>query len=333
MSKPKRRTRPLPPTLSRLPPLNSLRAFVVAARHLSFTRAAEDLHVSAAAIGQQIRILEDYVGQRLFERDRRQLQLTAAGRALAPGLAEAFESVMESVARLAADEGETVVRISATPSFAGRWLAPRLESLHQALPGIEVEVHASTVLVDVERDETDCVIRYGKGGYAGLFMERLFPEMVVPVCSAEFAESYGLDWRTRSLQGVPLLHEVGPEHNSSGPDWGDWLRAEGFPVRFSDSGYRLNLSSLVLDAAAAGQGLGLGKLRLAEADLISGRLVAPLGRVRPVESAYYFATAPHKAKLPQVALFLEWLRAETRLLREIEGFLPLPDAATARAAE
>lgn len=306
----------LSPTLARLPPLTSLRAFVAASRHLSFTRAAEELHVSSAAIGQQIRILEDHIGQRLFHRSRKQLQLTDAGRALMPGLTDAFDVVLESVSRLAAGDRNAPVRISVTPSFASKWLVPRLEGLRHAVPDLQVQVNASTGLVDVEREETDCVIRYGKGAYPGLFVERLFPEAVLPVCSPEFAENYGLNPRTRTLQGVPLLHEEGPEHDTSCPDWGNWLRGQGFPVRFSDSGFRLNLSSLVLDAAAAGQGLGLGKLRLAEADLLSGRLVVPFGKPQPVEFSYFFVTTPRKAKLAQVDLFLGWLRAESRAFRE-----------------
>lgn len=206
------------PTLARLPPLTSLRAFVSASRHLSFTRAAEELYVSPAAIGQQIRILEDYVGAQLFVRSSSQLQLTAAGRTLMPGLTEAFEGVLAAVARLADGHDSEPVRVSVAPSFASKWLVSRLQRLRQAVPDLGVQVNAGANLVDVEREDVDCVIRYGSGAYPGLFVQRLFSEAVLPVCSPEFADDYDLHPGTRMLQGVPLLHENGPEYDGSCPD-------------------------------------------------------------------------------------------------------------------
>lgn len=305
------------PTLARLPPLTSLRAFVAAARHLSFTRAAEELHVSSAAIGQQIRILEQYVGEQLFLRNTSQLQLTAAGRVLMPGLTEAFEGVLDSVSQLANGAHEDPLRISVAPSFAAKWLVMRLERLRQAVPDLKVQVNASTALVDVEREEVDCVIRYGNGAYPGLFVERLFSEAVVPVCSPDFLDTYGLHPRMRNLQGIPLVHEDGPEHDSSCPDWSTWLRGQGLSGRHLDDGFRVNQSSLVLDAALAGQGLGLGKLRLAEADLRAGRLVVPFGRPQSVEFSYFFVAAPRKLKSAPLGLFLGWLRAEANLVSDV----------------
>lgn len=315
------------PTLARLPPLTSLRAFVAAARHLSFTRAAEELHVSSAAVGQQIRILEEYVGEQLFLRTASQLQLTAAGRVLMPGLTEAFEGVLDAVSQLADGVHEAPLKVSVAPSFAAKWLVMRLERLRQAVPDLRVQVNASTTLVDVEREDVDCVIRYGNGAYPGLFVDRLFSEAVVPVCSPDFADAYGLHPRLRNLQGVPLVHEEGPEHDSSCPDWSTWLRGQGLSGRHLDDGFRVNQSSLVLEAALAGQGLGLGKLRLAEADLRAGRLVVPFGRPQPVEFSYYFVAAPRKVKSAPVELFLGWLRAEANLAGDIaESFSQLAAA-------
>ncbi|PWK76679.1 LysR substrate-binding domain-containing protein [Aminobacter sp. AP02] len=315
------------PTLARLPPLTSLRAFVAAARHLSFTRAAEELHVSSAAVGQQIRSLEEYVGEQLFHRNTSPLQLTPAGRVLMPGLTEAFETVLDAVSRLASDIQDQPVRVSAAPSFAGKWLVSRLERLRSSVPDLRVQVNASTVLADVEREDTDCAIRFGNGAYPGLFVERLFSEAVVPVCNQEFADRYDLHPRLKTLQGIPLLHEEGPEYDGSCPDWPTWLRGEGMSTRFIDDGVRLNQSSLVLEAAAAGQGLALGKVRLANADLRSGRLMTPFGKPQPVEFAYYFVAAPRKLKSPPVELFLGWLRAEVQLVRDIA--VPIEDQTAA----
>jgi LysR family glycine cleavage system transcriptional activator len=314
-TQPRSRSRNLQPTLARLPPLTSLRAFVATARHLSFTRAADELHVTSAAIGQQIRQLEDHLGHALFVRNRGQLQLTDSGQALMPGLTEAFDTVLETMARLAGNADTAPIRISAAPSLASKWLVPRLAALRQSVPGLEVLLDASTRLADVASEETDCVIRYGQGAYPGLVVSRLFSEAVLPVCSPEFAERHGLHRGPDALLGVPLLHEDGPERDASCPDWKSWLRSAGASTRIGDSGIRVNQSSLVLDAAIAGQGIGLGKLRLAAADLEAGRLVSPFGTPQPVEFSYFFATSPHKSGLKRVELFRDWLEAEAAAVR------------------
>lgn len=319
------RSKPLQPTLARLPPLTSLRAFVAAARHLSFTQAADELHVTSAAIGQQIRLLEDHFGQPLFHRNRGKLQLTEAGLALMPGLTSAFEAVVESVARLSGYEDDAPLKVSVPPSFAGRWLLPRLDALKRAAPDLEIVVDASAHHVDLATDEVDCVVRYGTGAFPGLVVERLFSEAVAPVCSPEFANRHALHRGPDMLRGVPVIHDDGPERDPSCPDWTSWLRSAGLPTQLVSSGLRLNQSSLVLDAAIAGQGIALGKLRLAEADLDAGRLVQPFGPPQRVEFSYFFASLPHKAKLARVDLFRKWLVAEARTLNSLDlAPTPLP---------
>lgn len=162
------------PTLARLPPLTSLRAFVATARHLSFLGAAEELHVTSAAVGQQIRLLEDYLGQSLFHRVRGQLQLTAAGMALVPGLTNAFDVVLATMTQFIASDHDLPIRVSVAPSFASKWLIPRLDGLRQAAPGLEILVDASTHLTDLNKGDTDCAIRYGSGVYPGLVVDHLF---------------------------------------------------------------------------------------------------------------------------------------------------------------
>ncbi|MCX5493705.1 transcriptional regulator GcvA [Kaistia dalseonensis] len=316
------RSRQLQPTLARLPPLTSLRAFVAAARHLSFTQAADELHVTSAAIGQQIRLLEDHLGQALFHRNRGKLQLTEAGLALMPGLTSAFEAVVESVARLSGYEDDAPLKVSVPPSFAGRWLLPRLDALKQAAPDLEIVVDASADHVDLASEDMDCVIRYGTGSFPGLTVERLFAEAVAPVCSPAFAHAHGLHRGPEALRGAPVIHDDGPERDPTCPDWPSWLRSAGLPGQLVSGGLRLNQSSLVLDAAIAGQGIALGKLRLAEGDIEAGRLVQPLGPPRQVEFSYFFAALPHKAKLARVDLFRSWLLAEARALRALDQAPP-----------
>lgn len=312
------RARQISPTLARLPPLTALRAFVATARHLSFTRAADELHVTSAAIGQQIRLLEDHLGQPLFLRNRGQLHLTDAGQTLMPGLTDAFDRVLEAVARLSGNADTAPIRVSVAPSFASKWLVPRLADLRQSAPGLDVLVDASARFADLGSDETDCVIRYGTGAYPGLVVDRLFSEAVVPICSPQFAEEHGLYRGPNALFGVPLLHEDGPERDASCPDWNAWLKVADVSWRHNDNGVRLNQSSLVIDAAIAGQGIGLGKLRLVEADLAAGRLVSPFGEPQPVEFSYFFAATPSKARLSRVTLFREWLQAQAALTRSPE---------------
>lgn len=308
--------------------MTSLRAFVATARHLSFTRAADELHVTSAAIGQQIRLLEDYVGQALFLRNRGELKLTDTGLALMPGLTDAFDRVLDTMARVTLAGDAAPIRVSVAPSFASKWLVPRLAALRQRAPDLEVLLDASVELADPSRDGTDCVIRYGLGAYPGLAVDKLFSEAVVPVCDPGLAERHGLFRGPDALSGVPLLHEDGPERDTSCPDWPAWLRANGLDLRVGEPGTRFTQSSLVLDAAMAGQGVGLGKLRLIEADLATGRLVSPFGTPQPVEFSYYFAATPLKARLARVALFRDWLMAEAAETRAaIQSLRPLHLAA------
>jgi LysR family glycine cleavage system transcriptional activator len=307
------------PTLARLPPLTSLRAFVATARHLNFIRAAEELHVTSAAVGQQIRLLEDYLGQSLFHRARGQLQLTPAGLALVPGLTAAFDAVLSAMTQFVTSDHEQPIRVSVAPSFASKWLIPRLDALRRAAPGLQILVDASTQLTDLDAGDADCVIRYGSGAYSGLAVDYLLSEAVLPVCSREFADRYGLWKGAEAIEGVPLLHEEGAEHDHSCPDWHSWLRAEGLSYRLSQGGFHLNQSSLVLDAAMAGQGLGLGKIRLAEAEIRSGRLVSPFGAPQPVSFSYFFATTQHKSRLMRVDLFRNWLLTEARASQTIDA--------------
>ncbi|MFD1198726.1 LysR substrate-binding domain-containing protein [Brucella gallinifaecis] len=304
------------PTLARLPPLTAMRAFVVSAKHLSFTAAADELHVTSAAIGQQVRLLEDHLGTPLFHRNRGQLELTDKGRQLAPGLSEAFITMIETIATLSEVDRPAVVRVSVSPSFASKWLVPRLDALRKAAPNVQVLLEATTQLVDLESEDIDCVIRYGADMTPDLVADPIFAEAIAPICSPDFARRYGLGCDTISLDDVPLIHESGPEHDKSCPDWNDWLRSEGMRIKNDEGGIRMNMSSLAIDAALAGHGLALGKLRLCEADLAAGRLVVPFGTPRPVGFSYYFATLPYKAKLSPVDLFRSWLRSQAIMLSD-----------------
>jgi LysR family transcriptional regulator, glycine cleavage system transcriptional activator len=301
------------PRLSRLPPLTALRAFVVAAKHLSFVRAGEELHVTPAAVGQQIRQLEAYLGCSLFDRNGRSLRLSPEGEALLPGLSDGFDRIIDAVARLSARAQDRPLTVSVTPSFASKWLVPRLEKFNAAFPGIDVRLSASMTLVDFAIEDVDCAIRYGGGAYPDLVVEKLLAESVFPVCSPTLlGGAHPLD-RPAALRHHMLLHDDSPDRDASCPDWRMWLRAAGIGDVNADQGPRFNQSSLVIEAAIAGQGVALAKAQLAASDVKAGRLIRPFGAAQRIEFAYYFVTPPERSTSTKVVALREWLRQETAL--------------------
>jgi LysR family glycine cleavage system transcriptional activator len=299
-------------TLSRLPPLTALRSFVVAARHLSFARAADELHVTPAAVGHQVRQLEAFLGRPLFRRIARQLELTDEGHALIPGLTAAFEGMVDAVARLGSADLLAPLAISATPSFAGKWLVPRLSAFRAAHPDIELRIAASMALVDFDSEEVDCAIRFGTGNYPGLYVEKLLDESVFPVCSPALLEGDEPLDRPDRLKHHTLLHDRSSQDEAGFPDWRMWLLAAGLDGVNPGLGPQFDQSTLTLEAAIAGQGVALAKASLAESDLRAGRLVRPFGDAQRVAFAYYFVCPPAKRALARVRAFHDWLRRETR---------------------
>jgi len=293
-----------------LPPLNSLRAFESAARNLSVSAAAAELSVSPAAISHQIRLLEDFIGLPVLERSGRGIALTDAGRAaLAPvqlGFGH-FHSAMDAVDAL----GETgSLNISVAPSFAAKWLLPRLHDFQTRHPQIDVNVSASVQLVDFTRDSVDLAIRYGGGNYQELHSEKLLAESVYPVCSPALLASGAPLKSLADLASQTLLHDDSPDNDPSCPGWDHWLRAAGHGDIDAVRGPRFNQASLVLEAAILGRGVALAKATLAEADIKAGRLVRPFSTEVPVNFAYYFVAPRGKLNLPKVSFFRDWLRLQ-----------------------
>lgn len=302
--------RPLRISLSRLPPLNSLRAFVVAARHMSFSKASSELHVTPAAISQQIRQLEEQLGCELFRRSSRALALTEEGQACLPGLAEAFEKIVEALERIDATQETGPLTVSVAPSFAAKWLVPRLENFREVHPEIDVQISASMHLVDFTSEEVDCAIRYGGGDYGDLFAERILQETVFPVCSPLLQQNGALPRHPVDLGYFTLLHDASPDQDPSCPDWGMWLKAAGVHGIDVSRGLRFNQSSLVLEAAIAGQGVALAKGQLAAEDLRTGRLVRPFNVAHKLDFAYYLVCPQRKTSLAKVAAFRRWLHSQ-----------------------
>jgi LysR family glycine cleavage system transcriptional activator len=256
-------------------------------------------------VSHQIKALEDHLGLSLFERTKGTLLLSDAGQAILPGIRDGFDrfdAALEAVDNLG-DAG--VLTVSVAPSFAAKWLLPRLDRFQTAFPDIDVRVAASMTLTDFQRDGVDLAIRYGAGRYPGLHVERVLAETVFPVCSPKLALALPGD-----LAHATLLHDDSPDEDPSFPTWPMWLKAAGLAAIDGTRGPRFNQSSLVVEAAVRGRGIALGKARLAAEDLAAGNLVKPFGEGVAVDFAYYIVCPTAKLVLRKVSSFCDWLRAE-----------------------
>ena len=294
----------------RLPPLNSLRAFEAAARHLSFTRAADELHVTPAAISPQIKALEEHLGVPLFRRLNRAVMLTDAGQACLPGLSEAFDRMAAVLERLRVQDCGGPLTVSTSPAFAAKWLVPRLERFQERCPEIDVRVSAAMRLADFAREDVDVAIRYGPGRYPGLLAELLLTNEVVPVCAPALLEGPRPLRAPQDLCHHTLLHDDTSTSDGAYPNWAMWLRAAGVEGVDASRGPRFDYPGLVLDAAAAGHGVALALSTIVAADIVAGRLVKPFAVGVPTPFAYYVVCPEATAGRPKVEAFRRWLRAE-----------------------
>lgn len=289
-----------------LPPLNGLRAFEAAARHLSFTRAAEELHVTQAAVSHQIKGLEERLGMRLFRRLNRSLLLTDEGQRLFLAARDAFERLAEAIEGLRARDTGGPLTVSVLPSFAAKWLVPRLSRFQERYPDIDLRITALERLVDLVRDDVDVAIRFGSGKWPGVRAEMILEDRVTPVCSPALAERLR---EPADLAHVTLLHET-MEPMRNFPDWAAWLRAAGVTGVDVSRGLRFSHTHILLQAAIDGRGVALGQSPLAADDLAAGRLVAPFDLSLPVGYAYYLVYLPEAAERPKIKAFREWVTAE-----------------------
>ena len=296
-------------TRRRLPPLNALRAFEAAARHLNFSRAADELAVTPGAVSQQIQNLEDYIGAALFKRTPRGLLLTDAAQTALPALREAFDRLAEAASLLTAAVDGRRLTLTAPPSFAAKWLVPRLGRFEENHPQVDVWLSADMDLVDFTGGDIDLAVRYGGGAYPGLEAIRLIQETVIPVMSPALNAANPLA-EPGDLARHVLLHDGSPDADESCPDWQMWLAARGVKGVDGARGPRFNQSSLVIEAALAGRGVALAKRTLAQDDIDAGRLVAPMAITTNVGFAYYVVHPKAKARLPQVKAFVAWIQGE-----------------------
>jgi len=295
---------------SHLPPLSALRAFEAAARHMSFSRAATELHVTPAAISHQIHALEEDLGIRLFHRMNRSIELTASAKVLLPGLTEAFAGIQSSVRRLRAHNDTGTLTVTASPSIAAKWLVLRLHRFQEQHAEVDVRISATDEVADLTRGDFDIAIRYGAGDYPGLDVELLFTNEVFPACSPHLFTT-GPPLRTPDdLALHNLIHDQAVERDPLAPTWPMWLKAAGVKNVPATAGLSFSNMYLALDAAIAGHGVVLAQSTIAAADLAAGRLVRLFTLALPDQFAYYIVTAPGALERPKVRAFRDWLRCE-----------------------
>lgn len=296
--------------MSRLPTLNGLQAFEATARHLSFAQAAEELNLTPSAVSYQVRTLEDRLGVELFKRLNRAILLTKEGEMLFPDLREAFARMRGAVDRLSADTPENVLVVSTGPSFAAKWLAPRLFSFMDEYPEIEVRISANLKLVDFSRDGIDVGIRFGEGNYPDLDTRWLVGDELTVLCSPQFLANHTLA-TPQDVPALPLIIDESLSFNPASPTWEQWLARAGVRDHGDVRGVHFNHADHAIDAAVRGTGLALSRTSLSSADMETGLLVEPFPDLRiNTNMAFYLVMPPaarHKAK---VQAFSRWILRE-----------------------
>ncbi len=312
----------------RLPPLTALRAFDAAARHASFARAAAELGVTPAALSFQIKNLEEHLGTPLFHRRNRAVDLTEAGRALAPGAADAFVTLAAAWRAARRTTDGAGLTVTAGPAFTAKWLAPRLFAFASAHPEIELRFSASLRLMDFDRDDIDVAIRFGlprdEPGLSGHVLTR---EWLTPMMTPAMALDYP---DPADLARAPLLHQDDTAFLHPAIDWPAWFRAAGI-VPHATAGARFSQADHALDAATAGAGVVLGRISLAERDIREGRLVMPYPLALATEAVTRVVYPAGAETRPQVRTFLDWLDREVASLEEMSKgmtFVSAADVAT-----
>ena len=300
---------------NRLPPLTALRAFEAAARHLSFARAADELNVTPAALSFQIKSLEEHLGNALFRRLNRAVELTDAGRALYPGAHEGFAE-LAAAWRAAQRVSDTMtLTVTAGPAFTAKWLAPRMFGFAQAHPDIELRFSATLRLLDFDRDGIDVAIRFGYGPDPGLYSTRILSDWLTPVMTPEMAAAHPTP---EALTRAPLLVDRSLDFVSPPCDWPAWFRANGIGGAPAPHGAQFNQADHAIDAALTGAGALLARSSLVEKALREGRLVAPFEVALTTDAHFRFLCPQGSETRPQVAAFLDWVRAEADTMDDLE---------------
>jgi LysR family transcriptional regulator, glycine cleavage system transcriptional activator len=288
----------------RLPSLNALKAFEAAARHQSFTKAAQELCVTQGAVSHQVKALEAELGCRLFNREHRRLIITSAGQSYLVVVRDAFDRLALGTENLLQRHNAGALTVSTSPNFASKWLVHRLGRFAEQHPTIDLRVAATLQHIDFAREDFDLAIRHGDGNWPGLHVTRLCAEELFPVCSPTLVRG-----RHALRLPVDLKHHT-LLHINERRDWGTWLEAANVTDADFSRGPVFNQASMAIDAAIDGQGVALARSALAAWDLGAGRLVRPFALALKAPYAYWIVCPKPTAALSKIATFREWLLAE-----------------------
>lgn len=296
--------------MNRLPPLKSLQAFRHAAELGSFKAAAEQMHVTQAAISQQIKTLEAHLGMQLFHRGIREIELTSEGQLLLPYISRGFSALEQGVTQLIDDPHPERLTLSTVPSFASRWLVPRLGQFQEQVPEMNIRLTPGLKLESFEDGELDLTIRYGEGNYPGLKSELLFTDSLIPVCHPLLINQQ--QPITEQLAKLPLLADSGPDVSQV---WPEFISLIGLPAEQNNTRLAATDSNMLVDALLAGQGLSILRFSVVYELIERGQLTCPLHHPLRTSYRYYLVAPEHHFKRPKVRQFTDWIRHE---IKEIE---------------
>jgi len=290
----------------RLPPLNRLKSFEAAGRLLSFTRAAEELNVTQAAVSHQVKVIEEYLGISLFNRYPRRLSLTLQGKVLLPEVIEAFDRVSSAISAVKLDQPSNMLSVRLAPSFAAKWLSPRLKYFWLQYPEIDLCLYHAHPAVDFDREDIDIAVTYGKGDWPGVVAEPLLSLDFYPVCTPAFMNN------DKPLSDINNLYYYTLLHDANYECWADWLKLAGIDGINTRKGTIIDDTNVLIQAALDGQGVALGSTPFVQDHLDSGRLVKPFNINLSNEFAYYIVCPPGHLKKPAVKAFKDWMIELTR---------------------
>lgn len=299
--------------------LNALRAFEAVARHMSFVKASRELSVTSGALSQQVRLLEDYYGVKLFRRHNRRISLTDEAAAVFEDLEAGFDRLSAAVVKLQSHAGGGLITVTAPPTLALKWLVHRLKDFRVRHPNIEVNLDSTDRLVELRREGVDLAIRYGKGVYPGLTAERLADEVLTPACSPAYLREQRIA-RPADLLDATLIHDRTLADHPSFPTWASWFARAGVEGEPSQGGLHFSSSTTAIQAAIDGHGVVLGRNLTIQEELAAGRLVTPFPEIAGQGWSYYLVYPPEALETRKTAAFRDWL------VGQFEALEPADDA-------
>ena len=297
----------------RLPSLTALRAFEAAARHMSFAKAAAELFVTPAALSYQIKQLEEHLEVQLFHRLNRAVELTEAGHALQPGVAEGFAALRQAVRQVGRLRNQNELTITAGPGFTAKWLAPRFFRFADAHPELELRFVATLRAMDFHRDGVDAAVRFGASAPPDLYSEVLAEEWMTPVCSRAVAQQIR---ETGRLDAVQLLHDESIEIFDPAPNWRRWSELTGMKLDWTHGAHFTNADH-VIDVALEGGGVALGRIVLCQRYLETGRLITPFKTAMWSGGQFRFVCPAGDETNPRICTLLSWMREEIAAVRNM----------------